>query len=240
MPLLKIACVIAATIGLHKASTSPNPPLHNSSAERKIAPTRLEFLLGSQTTFILPQLIYWSIGIVETTVLVAQFVSPSIWTQRILSGLEIGGDLHNVQPSVAPTLAIGSFLIICGAVLRLQCYQALGKHFTFETGIFKNHKLVTTGAYNIVRHPGYSGAFLAYVGLMLYYTSPGSWVMECVFKGSTAGGSFGAVYALLMFFIVLGLTWRIPKEDEGLRNEFGEDWDTWAEKVRYVLIPGVY
>lgn len=59
-------------------------------------------------------------------------------------------------------------------------------------------------------------------------------------RGSTAGRVFGAVYSLLMFLVVLGLAWRIPKEDEGLRREFGEEWDAYAAVVRYVLIPWVY
>ena len=29
-------------------------------------------------------------------------------------------------------------------------------------------------------------------------------------------------------------------EDEGLRKEFGRDWEVWAEKVRYRILVGVF
>jgi protein-S-isoprenylcysteine O-methyltransferase Ste14 len=186
------------------------------------------------------QLLYWAVAVAETTVTIAQFSSPaSIWAERVLKILAMGGDLSEVNLSATPTLALGSFLVTCGAILRLQCYHALGRHFTFETGIFKNHQLVTTGPYSIVRHPGYLGAFLAYVGLMLYYASSGSWIMECLIKGSATGRAFGLFYALLMFLVMTGLMWRIPKEDEALRTEFGNEWEDWAAN-RYALVPGVY
>ncbi|KAJ7923243.1 hypothetical protein B0H13DRAFT_1477462, partial [Mycena leptocephala] len=57
----------------------------------------------------------------------------------------------------SPLVAIGTALIANGAILRLFCYRALGQYFTFKTAIARNHKLVTTGPYSIVRHPAYTG-----------------------------------------------------------------------------------
>ncbi|KAJ7920435.1 hypothetical protein B0H13DRAFT_1562288, partial [Mycena leptocephala] len=57
---------------------------------------------------------------------------------------------------VTPLLALGSGLIASGTLLRLSCYRALGKHFTFEMGIAWDHMLVTNGPYCIVRHPAYT------------------------------------------------------------------------------------
>ncbi|KAF8150461.1 hypothetical protein K438DRAFT_1865442 [Mycena galopus ATCC 62051] len=236
MAFSKVFCIVAATLGLHISSTSPNPPLLDS--KKAIARTRLEFMLSSYTLRISLTYIYWGVAIAEMLVIMGT-VSPSIWAKRILHTLAIGGNSSKVTLVATPTLAIGACLIVCGAIIRLQCYHALGKHFTFETGLFKNHTLVTKGPYSIVRHPSYSGAWLAYIGLMLYFASSGSWIMECAIKGSTVGGIFGLVYALLMFFVVTGLTWRIPKEDEALRNEFGKDWEDWAAG-RYALFPFVY
>ncbi|KAJ7031629.1 hypothetical protein C8F04DRAFT_960141 [Mycena alexandri] len=239
MALLKLLCIFAATLGLHTASTSPNPPQSDSEL-KPIKSTGLEFI-ASRRLRIIQRMVYWVIGIAETAVIVAQLAPPSSWAEKVLATLAIGGKLSRVQSSLSttPTVAFGSFLIACGALLRLQCYHALGRHFTFEVGIFSHHKLVTTGPYRIVRHPSYTGALLAYAGLMLYYASPGTWIMECVIKGSMVGRIFGVLYALLMFIVVTGLTWRIPKEDDALRAVFGKEWEDWAAE-RYALVPGLY
>lgn len=38
-------------------------------------------------------------------------------------------------------------------LVRLASYHSLGQLFTFELSIQDKHKLVTSGPYNIVRHP---------------------------------------------------------------------------------------
>ncbi|KAF7366542.1 hypothetical protein MSAN_00911500 [Mycena sanguinolenta] len=236
MSFSKVLCIVAATTGLHVSTTSPNPPpLHS---EKSIAPTGFEFMLASYPLRIALTCIYWGVAMAEIFVIMG-LVSPSVWAEKILHAFALGGNPAKVIISATPTLTIGACLILCGAVIRLACYHELGRLFTFETGIFKNHKLVTSGPYSIVRHPSYLGAMVAYVGLMLYYASAGSWVMECAIKGSTTGRVFGGLYALLMFLVVTGLTCRIPKEDEALRNEFGKEWEDWAAG-RYALLPFVY
>ncbi|KAK7019890.1 hypothetical protein R3P38DRAFT_2970843 [Favolaschia claudopus] len=237
MSLSKIPCILAATIGLHISSTSPNPP--QLFSEQTVAPTRVEFLLASYPLRLSLRCVYWTVAIAEIVVVIVQVTSPPIWGERILEMLAFGGDPTKVDLLATPRLVIGSCLITCGAVVRLQCYHALGEHFTFETGIFKNHKLVTTGPYSVVRHPSYSGAWLAYAGLMLYFTTSGSWVMECAIKGSWAGTLFAGLYALLMFFVLIGLTMRISKEDEALKNEFGKEWEDWAAG-RFAVLPFVF
>ncbi|KAF7341971.1 hypothetical protein MVEN_01783900 [Mycena venus] len=215
MSVSRVLCIVAATAGLHISSTSPNPPPLQS--EKAIAPTGVEFILASYPLRITLTCIYWIVAILETVVIMVQIATPSIWAERILHTLAMGGDPSQVNLSATPTIL----------------------HFTFETGIFHNHKLITTGPYSIVRHPSYSGAWIAYVGLMLYYGSSGSWVLECLIKGSLGGRLAGVLYALIMFLVVTGLTGRIPKEDEALRNEFGKEWEDWASGT-YALFPFVY
>jgi protein-S-isoprenylcysteine O-methyltransferase Ste14 len=184
------------------------------------------------------QIIYWCAAIAETVILVAQLAPQATPSQLAMSTLALGGDLPTL--SLTPMLAFGSILIASGAALRLACYSALGKYFTFEMGIARDHRLVTTGPYSIVRHPSYTGAVLAYLGLLCYYGSPGSWFMECVFKGSRAGMVFFTAYIGATSLVVSGLLSRISKEDEGLKREFGSEWDAFADRVRWALIPGIY
>ncbi|KAG2126910.1 hypothetical protein DEU56DRAFT_959007, partial [Suillus clintonianus] len=56
--------------------------------------------------------------------------------------------------------------------IRLWCFRTLGRFFTFELGVRKGHKLVTTGPYAVVRHQSYAGAALLSIGLFILH---GSW-----------------------------------------------------------------
>ncbi|KAJ6473161.1 hypothetical protein C8R45DRAFT_1054884 [Mycena sanguinolenta] len=237
-PLFKLPFIAGATLGLHAASTAPNPP--PAAAEKRIEPTRLEFMLNSSLFRNAQKAVYWSAALAEIAIIGGELEASSSlpWSQWVVPTLLFGSAPGALR--VTSVVALGSGLVVSGAILRLYCYSTLGKYFTFETGIVRNHKLVTTGPYSLCRHPSYTGAVLAYIGLLCYYGSPGSWFMECVFKGTTSGKVFGIGYALMMSLIVAGLLSRIKKEDEGLKREFGEEWIEWAAKVPYVLIPWVY
>ncbi|KAJ7210643.1 hypothetical protein B0H12DRAFT_409703 [Mycena haematopus] len=217
MPLPKILCIFATTFALHVSSTSPNPPLHSS--ERTVTPTMVEFILVSPSFRGAQKIFNWGAAITETAIIVAQFHPGSIRSQLVISALTLGGGLPSLH--LTPPVVLGSLLVTSGALLRLLCYRALGKYFTFETGITRNHRLITTGPYSLIRHPSYTGAVLAYIGLLLYYGSRGSWFMECVFKGSIAGAIFCAGYVFATSIVVAGLLSRISKEEEGLQREFG-------------------
>lgn len=256
MSLFKLPFIAGATLGLHAATTAPNPP--PKAAEKRIEPTRLEFMLTSplfrnaQKVRIasllvsqkahLPHVkaVYWAAALAEIGIIGGGLDSSSNspWSERVVSALAFGGAPHSVR--ITPSLVLGSGFVVSGALLRLYCYSTLGKYFTFETGITRNHRLVTTGPYSLCRHPSYTGAVLAYFGILFYFGSPGSWFVECVFKGSMVGKVLGISYALMMSLIVAGLLSRIEKEDEGLKREFGQDWVEYAAKVPYVLVPGVY
>ena len=43
-----------------------------------------------------------------------------------------------------------------------------------------------------------------------------------------------------MVWVAASLCYRIPEEDEMMRREFREVWDSWAARTPYKLIPFVY
>jgi len=55
-------------------------------------------------------------------------------------------------------------------------------------------------------------------------------------------GVVGVVFALWMVSIALAfkILPRMLTEDEVLKKHFGPQWEKWAEKVRYKMIPGGY
>ena len=62
-------------------------------------------------------------------------------------------------------------MTILGGLIRYTCYRALGRMFTFEMSIRRNHKLIMSGPYAIVRHPSYVGSILVVSGMMLIHGS---------------------------------------------------------------------
>ena len=147
---------------------------------------------------------------------------------------------HAQNLVLAPLSLLGLGLVTSGTLLRWKCYQRMRSQFTSELSIQKNHKLITTGPYRIVRHPSYSGGMAVQVGLACWFCSRGSWVRESGVLDTTTGSVFFYAFALCIGTLTaLGLG-RMGSEDKELRRVFGEEWDRWAGRVRYRLIPGVY
>lgn len=53
---------------------------------------------------------------------------------------------------ITPIFLVGWFFALSGGLIRLASYRALGKLFTFELSIRKDHKLITSGPYSMVRY----------------------------------------------------------------------------------------
>jgi protein-S-isoprenylcysteine O-methyltransferase Ste14 len=67
-----------------------------------------------------------------------------------------------------PMLAITAVvLFVAGLILRWWAIIILGRFFTVDVTIEKDHELVERGPFRIVRHPSYAGVLLAFVGLAL-------------------------------------------------------------------------
>jgi protein-S-isoprenylcysteine O-methyltransferase Ste14 len=79
--------------------------------------------------------------------------------------------------------------------------------------------VIDTGPYAIVRHPGYVSSFLAFLGMSLSL------------------GSFWALIPRILSCSLLVL--RTNWEDQTLREEL-PDYEAYARRVRYSLIPGVW
>jgi len=142
---------------------------------------------------------------------------------------------------ITPIFLVGWFFAIFGGIIRFACYRALGNLFTFELSIRKNHRLITSGPYAVVRHPSYTGLIMAVLGYYLCHLSGGSWLREC--SGLSLDGTVGkvliSVWAIGGVFSISVIAARTYKEDTMLKNEFS-DWDQWAQRVRFKMIPFVF
>ena len=156
------------------------------------------------------------------------------------------------NPTIPPSSALGSLLratpllilgvisVVCGAMLRLQCFRVLGKLFTFDLTILPAHKLITWGPYSYVRHPAYSGSLMLFFGIGLVNLTGGSWLAECgiLGHGVVGMGIRLAIFGMLMSgWLAVGVH-RARAEDAELGKHFGEEWDRYAEMVGWWFAPG--
>ena len=132
--------------------------------------------------------------------------------------------------------------MVFGTCIRLITYRHLGRFFRFEASIQRDHELIVSGPYSVVRHPSYTGGILMICGLFPWHLSEGSWFMESgSFQWNTMlGGFFLVLYFGAILSIVFFALARMSKEDKALRNQFGKKWDDWAKRVPYSIFPGIY
>ncbi|KAI1791291.1 hypothetical protein LXA43DRAFT_1082758 [Ganoderma leucocontextum] len=121
-----------------------------------------------------------------------------------------------------------------------RCYRELGQLFTWQSVVRDDHKLITTGPYSIVRHPSYTGFYLLVIGNVMLLASKGSWFMEAGLWHTVLGKGAACSATAFSVMVALRLFLRVDEEDQLLKNEFGEEWDEWAKKTPYRLIPFVY
>ena len=262
MSLLRIPFILSGTWAAHVASASrPNPPPEKAEQIKRtgsehfmavivwcgpvIGKVRRSFFLCTILDILnrrLIQICFWGLTSVEIAVIIASVDPSSPLSTWIFSTLVV-----NNSPTTAskirftPLFLVGWLLVLSGSLIRLACYRALGKLFTFELSIRKNHKLITSGPYAIVRHPAYTGLFMIMLGYSLWQLGGGSWLREC--SGLSLDGTLGRGLLFTSvttdLFVVLALVSRTYREDAMLREEFS-DWDRWAERVPCKLIPYVY
>jgi protein-S-isoprenylcysteine O-methyltransferase Ste14 len=114
----------------------------------------------------------------------------------------------------------GLFLVIAGTVFRVWSIRTLGKYFTATVQKVNEHKVITTGVYSILRHPSYSGAFLAVLGSSVLLHA-----------------YFGIAFTLVV--VSAGYYYRIKVEEETLLKVFGKEYEYYQSRTKK-MIPFIY
>ncbi|EPQ55577.1 hypothetical protein GLOTRDRAFT_105611 [Gloeophyllum trabeum ATCC 11539] len=238
MSLVRAPLTLVAAYGMGYALTPPNPPV--SDEERRAyrtAETTLGRLVLAWPAAI--KYLIWAGSLCEAAVIVAHnFPYPPL-TDRIISTLLPAGN-SAVSLQVTPSLLIGTLITTVGAYWRHLCYRTLGRFFTFELSIRKEHQLVTSGPYSVVRHPSYLGSIVACTGIHACLFGRGSLLRESGLLETGMGKAIIGGSAIHAALLVIFFARRARHEDRALKQQFGEQWDQWAKQVPYRIIPYVF
>ena len=114
----------------------------------------------------------------------------------------------------------GVALLVAGLALRAWAMTTLGRYYTRTLRTVDEQQVVDRGPYRLVRHPGYSGSLLVWVG---YALGLGNWIATVI-----TAALLGAVYV-----------WRINAEEALLCRSFGERYADYQRHTKR-LLPFVY
>ena len=114
----------------------------------------------------------------------------------------------------------GVVLFVAGLILRWWAVVTLGRFFTVDVTIEKDHELVERGPFRVVRHPSYTGVLLAFLGLAL---SLRNWA------------------ALLVILVPIGAAFihRMNVEEDALSRALGPRYAEYMKRTKR-LVPFVY
>ncbi|EPQ55576.1 hypothetical protein GLOTRDRAFT_115917 [Gloeophyllum trabeum ATCC 11539] len=236
MSLVRVPLTLFVAYNFNVAAT----PLHPapSEEERRVYES-WETGLVTEVWPRVQRAVIWMGAVCESSAILAYNFPYRPITDHILSALLPAG-LPGAALQVTPVFLLGTIMTTVGAYIRCSCYRALGKFFTHQLSIRKDHQLVTTGPYSVVRHPSYAGAAILYPGIQLCVFGRGSLLWASGLLNSRYGRIVVGVAAANAAFMGVMIVSRSLVEDRTLKQQFGETWSRWAEKVRYRIIPYIF
>jgi protein-S-isoprenylcysteine O-methyltransferase Ste14 len=111
---------------------------------------------------------------------------------------------------------IGMALIVIGLMIRIHSILTLKQFFTYSIAKVENHKVIETGLYKFIRHPGYFGQLIIFIGIS---TSLSNWLSILV----------------MMIPITLGYLYRIKIEEIFMVEQLGEDYLNYQERTKKII-----
>ncbi|MFA5322529.1 MAG: isoprenylcysteine carboxylmethyltransferase family protein [Smithella sp.] len=117
-------------------------------------------------------------------------------------------------------LDAGTGLLIVGSMFRQYSIRILGKYFTPEVIVNADHKVIERGPYRWIRHPGYTAAFIMFLGVGLAF---GNWLCLVVLFGEAC-----FVYRR-----------RVMAEENALLDTIGEPYRAYMAQTKR-FIPFIY
>ncbi|RDB23118.1 hypothetical protein Hypma_009919 [Hypsizygus marmoreus] len=232
MSLVRAMLVTIQAISNQIACTPPNP----TPLKGRYHTEEMFILQIAPLVFKIHQLVIWFCTVGEI-VFYLTTILPIAWPFPLpVSSLICPHPSQSTSIRSTPLFIIGVLSVLLGTYIRLDCFHALGKLFTFDLTIHPDHKLVTSRFYSYVRHPAYTGSILVIAGLALSHLSQGAWMTTC-----------GPLRTPIAAWLVWALWWawtlavgvsRAKAEDKQMRKIFKE-WEDYAARVSWWFFPGI-
>jgi protein-S-isoprenylcysteine O-methyltransferase Ste14 len=115
---------------------------------------------------------------------------------------------------------IGSVLALIGLIIRLVSILTLEKQFTYTVAKVENHELIEKGLYKNIRHPGYLGQLIIFLGIS---TCLSNWLS----------------ILLMIVPVVFGYLNRIKVEEMFMIEQMGQIYIDYQKRTKK-LIPMIY
>ncbi|KAI0683262.1 cytochrome P450 [Cytidiella melzeri] len=231
-PLYKIPLLFWSSVCVHISFTPPNPPPSHSE-QKKLDPKTSD--VRPALWGMAPQIKEYGshlFNLLESTSILATEMYPSLAEMAHPVILNMPGSMR-----ITPTFAVSIAGMTAALLMRVACYRELGRHFTFELSIKKDHKLVTSGPYAFVRHPSYTACILLMAASLIAQLGRGSWWYEGGYWMSVYGVGIAALWVWAHLTTAMFFVRRTAQEDRMLRNQFGAEWDEWNKRTPYKLCP---
>jgi protein-S-isoprenylcysteine O-methyltransferase Ste14 len=106
-------------------------------------------------------------------------------------------------------------LVLIGLIIAIVARRTLAGNWSKDIELKQGHELITTGIYNYVRHPIYTGVLLMGIGTVLF---------------------FGTVGILILFLWMLLYFWyKLIQEEKLLTEHFPNSYPKYKKRVKAVI-----
>ncbi|TFK85259.1 ICMT-domain-containing protein [Polyporus arcularius HHB13444] len=239
-PLFKVPLLLGLSLWTYRGMSPPLRPPRSNERARAAIPDFLTVGSNVQRVAIgTAKVIFCTFAAVEAASIVVQ-QTPLVLDTLSSTLPTVAASTVALSLKLTPISLAGGLLGIAGGCIRVWCHQTLGRFFTWEVAVRDGHRLVTDGPYSIVRHPSYTGWYLVIIGNLLAMLSRRSLFTETGLGRTFVGKAIATYVTVYMGYVCAGMLYRTKTEDEMLKKEFGAEWEDWAKKTPYRLIPFVY
>jgi protein-S-isoprenylcysteine O-methyltransferase Ste14 len=142
-------------------------------------------------------------------------ISIGFWLSFIMASTKIGRIYH-----WDILFVIGSFFVIIGLIIRVTSILTLKQQFTYTVTKIENHELIQAGIYKKIRHPGYLGQLIIFLGIS---TCLSNWIS----------------ILLMIIPVLLGYLNRIIVEEKFMVRHMGQKYLDYQTQTKR-LIPMIY